>query len=115
MKKLLLVPLVLLLAACQPVEAEDTVVTSGGVAVVDRMIEEVKTIIEADMISYWPYFQTWDTCVINGETFNNVTFRYTDLGLGYIIDDVLYYRLEMEVESCQTVILQVNDTESNIQ
>ena len=114
MKKLLLLPLLLLLAACQPVEAEDPVVTSGGVAVVDRVLEEMVTALEAEMLPVWPYFQTWETCIINGETYNNVTFMYTDLGLGYMVDDILYYRLEMEVESCQTVILKANDTESNI-
>lgn len=113
MKKLLLLPLLLLLAACQPIEAEDPVVTSGGVAVVDRVLEEMAMAIESEMLPVFPYFQTWETCIINGETYNNVTFMYTDLGLGYMVDDILYYRLEMEVESCQTVILKANDTESN--
>ena len=115
MRKFLLLPLVLLLAACQPVEAESSVVTSGGVEVVDTMIKDMAELVEASMLPYPPYFRTWKTCVINGETLNDVTFMYTDLGLGYMVDDILYYRLEMEVESCQTVILEVNDTESNIQ
>jgi hypothetical protein len=114
MRKFLLLPLVLVLAACQPAEAETDVVTSGGVEVVDALIRDMAEILEAEMLPYWPYFQTWDTCIINGETLNNVTFMYTDLGLGYMVDDVLWYRLEMEVESCQTVILEVSDTESNI-
>jgi hypothetical protein len=64
---------------------------------------------------YYPNNQTWDTCVINGQTLKNVSFVYTELGLGYIVDDVLIYRSIMEVEVCKTAILKVSDTESNIQ
>lgn len=105
MRRYLLLPLVLLLAACQPAEAETNIVTSGGMEVVDRLLIEVAETLEAEMLREWPYFQTWETCVINGETLNNVTFMYTDLGLGYMVDDILYYRLEMEVEYCQTVLI----------
>ena len=114
MRKFLLLPLVLLLAACQPVEAENDIVTSGGMEVVDTLISDMAAIVETEMLPYWPYFQTWDTCIINGEPLNNVTFTYTNLGLAYVVDATIYYVQEMEVESCQTVILEVNDTESNI-
>lgn len=112
MRKFLLLPLVLLLAACQPAEAEtppDPLATSGGVMVIDPLIEEIARTVESAMIMDWPYFREWETCIINGETYNNVTFMYTDLGLGYMVDDILYYRLEMEVTECQTVILRTED------
>ena len=112
MRKFLLLPLVLLLAACQPAAAESTPVeTSGGVVAVDPLIAEITETLESVMIEGWPYFREWETCIINGETYNNVTFMYTDLGLGYMVDDILYYRLEMEVTECKTVILRTNDTE----
>ena len=111
MRKFLLLPLVLLLAACQPAAAEATnITTSGGVVAVDPLIAEITETLESVMIEGWPYFREWETCIINGETYNNVTFMYTDLGLGYMVDDILYYRLEMEVTECRTVILRTNDT-----
>ena len=105
--KYLLLPLVLLLAACQPVTTEPSELeTSGGVVVIDPLIAEITETLESVLLEDCPYFQTWETCVINGETLNNVTFMYTDLGLGYMVDDILYYKLEMVVTECQSVIIE---------
>jgi hypothetical protein len=87
--------------------SEDVVVTSGGLV-------PIQTELVPAFMPYYPNNQTWDTCVINGETLKNVSFVYTELGLGYIVDDVLIYRSIMEVEVCKTAILKVSDTESNI-
>jgi hypothetical protein len=87
--------------------SEDVVVTSGGLV-------PIQTELVPGFMPYYPNNQTWDTCVINGQTLKNVSFVYTELGLGYIVDDVLIYRSIMEVEVCKTAISKVSDTESNI-
>lgn len=58
------------------------------------------------MIPDYPYFKEWEMCIINGETLENVSFVYTDLGLGYMYNNALYYRLNMEVEYCERAVLQ---------
>lgn len=96
MKKLLLLPLLLLVVACTPDEP-----TSVEVA-----LQEPLQAIEASRLSYYPYFTEWEVCEINGQTYEQVSFLYTDLGLGYIVDDVVTYRADMEVTYCQGVIIE---------
>lgn len=92
MKKLLLL-LILLLAACTP--SDEPVIA----------LEEVSAKVEAVSLPYYPYFSKWSFCEINGEVYDDVTFMYTDLGLGYMVDDILYYRLNMEVTYCEGVVI----------
>lgn len=100
MKRLLLVPIALLLVACEPQEAADEVQRQTLEA-----ITEIAAIAEVSVMPYYPYFREWELCEINGEVYNNVTFMYTDLGLGYMVDDILYYKLNMEVTYCETPVL----------
>ena len=100
MKKLLLLPIVLLIAACSPQEAADEVQQQTMEA-----ITEIGYIAERSIMPYYPYFKEWQYCEINGEVYEDVTFMYTDLGLGYMVDDILYYELEMVVTYCETPIL----------
>ena len=84
----------LLLAACTP--SDDVIVE----------VQEVSAQVEEARLPYYPYFSEWQLCEINGEQYNNVTFMYTDLGLGYMVDDILYYRLNMEVTYCEGVLVE---------
>lgn len=100
MKRLLLLPLSLLLIACEPTDEPQPI----------QALQEVSAQVETSMLPYYPYFKNWDICEINGEMYEDVTFMYTDLGLGYMVDGILYYRLEMEVTYCKGVIVEgIND------
>jgi hypothetical protein len=81
--------------------SEDAVVTSGGMIVVPIRAE-----IEPAFMPYYPYYQTWDTCVINGNTLTDVSFMYTELGLGYVVDNVLTYRADLDIEICKTALTE---------
>ena len=96
MKKLFLLPIALLLIACEPTDEPQPI----------QALQEIGATIEEARLPYYPYFSQWQLCEINGETFNDVTFMYTELGLGYMVDDILYYRLEMEVTYCEGVIVE---------
>lgn len=86
------------LAACEP---DNSVIVE---------MQEVSAAVEDARLPYYPYFSEWTVCEINGELYNDVTFMYTDLGLGYMVDDILYYKLDMVVTYCEGVIVQgVND------
>lgn len=97
MKKLLVLPLILLVVACTPT----------GPDPVEVAVQEAAATIEEVRLPYYPYFKYWEKCEINGEVYEQVAFMYTDLGLGYIVDDILYYRLNMEVTWCEGALLEV--------
>jgi hypothetical protein len=93
--KYVLLPLTLLLIACEPTDEPQPI----------EALQEVSACVKEAMIPYYPYFTQWEYCIINGEQIDNVQFVYTDLGLGYMIDSGLYYRLDMTVEYCEGVII----------
>lgn len=92
--KYILLPLTLLLASCTPAQEEIAL----------DYIETLEAVQEV-MIEVYPYFTQWEYCIINGERMDDVQFVYTDLGLGYMIDSGLYYKLDMTVEYCEGVIV----------
>jgi hypothetical protein len=99
MKKLLLLPIAILLVACESAEASSPE-TSG----LTEAITTIEAISEIRMVPYYSYMTEWDVCEINGEVYENVTFVYTDLGLGYIVENVLYYKNDMKITYCQVAI-----------
>lgn len=96
MRKLLLLPLLLVVAACSPDEPEPVAVA----------IRETAEIVEVSMLPYYPYFTEWEVCEINGEVYEDVRFTYTDLGLSYIVDDVVTFRSDLQITYCQGVIVE---------
>lgn len=94
MKKLILLPL-LLLAACTPEQEEVA-------------LEYVETLerVQESMIEVYPYFTEWEVCEIDGEVYENVRFTYTDIGLSYIVDDVVTFRPDLQITYCQGVIVE---------
>jgi hypothetical protein len=97
MKKLIALALLVLLAGCTTVEGESSV---------PEAIQEVSGRLEESMISVYPYFTNWDYCIINGERIDDVQFMYTDIGLGYMVESGLYYKLDMVVEYCEGAVLK---------
>lgn len=94
MKKLLLLPIALLLIACEPTDEPM------------EALREVSASVEEVRLPYYPYFSEWQVCEINGETYEQVSFLYTDLGLGYIVDNVITYRADLDITYCQGVIVE---------
>jgi hypothetical protein len=94
-----LIPLLLLLGSCQPNgEMNHEMHTAQSQA------EEITPINEIQAIGRFPYYVTWDTCLINGNTYNNVTFTYTELGLAYITGKTVRYEKDIDVTYCETTI-----------
>ena len=92
--KYLLVLLTLLISACEP---------SGEI---NQALEVTSERVEASMIERYPYFTNWDYCIINGERIDDVEFMYTEIGLGYMVESGLYYRLDMQIEYCEGAVLK---------
>jgi hypothetical protein len=85
--------LTLLVSACEPSEE------------LNEALEVTSQRVEESMISVYPYFTNWDYCIINGERIDDVQFMYTDIGLGYMVESGLYYKLDMVVEYCEGAVL----------
>jgi hypothetical protein len=97
MKKLLLLPLLFVLTAC-----EEDVPEPLRVAY-EQTVEQVESI----RLPYAPYFKYWEKCEINGETYEQVTFLYTDIGLGYIVDNVITYRADLDITYCEGILIEI--------
>ena len=106
MKKLLLLPIAILLVACESAEVSSP--ETSGNRIHHNTIEAISEIRMVPSLSkalpYYSYMTEWDVCEINGEVYENVTFVYTDLGLGYIVENVLYYKNDMKITYCQVAI-----------
>jgi hypothetical protein len=66
--------------------------------------EEINTINAIAEVRWGFFTDNWDTCVINGKTYNDVTFVYTGLGLAYETGNVLRYEPELIVSYCETTV-----------
>ena len=69
-----------------------------------QTIETITPINAVQEVRWMPYNTEWDTCVINGKTYNDVTFTYTELGLAYITGKTVRYEQNMDVTYCETTI-----------
>jgi hypothetical protein len=80
--------------------------TSAVVATVpiQTTTEEINTINAIAEVRWGFFTDNWDTCVINGKTYNDVTFVYTGLGLAYETGNVLRYEPELIVSYCETTV-----------
>lgn len=97
MKKLIALALLVLLAGCTDPDSEPVALEA---------LTEVSQRVEDSMISVYPYFTNWDYCIINGERIENVQFMYTEIGLGYMVESGIYYKIDMVIEYCEGAVLK---------
>ena len=102
MKKLLLILPLLFLVACEPNDEPEPIALAVQEAT--ERIEE--SVIAREGMMIYPYFEQWEMCIINGEVYEQVSFQYTDLGLGYVHNGTLTYTIDMEVTYCERAVLQ---------
>ena len=111
MKKILtLVIATLLLTACEPPQeiTRDVLTISGGMIAANTMNQEIEAIIGVQRPIYYYEEIIWDYCVIDNVRYENITFRWTELGMAIVSGERIRFipNIAERITECEGRIIQ---------